>query len=942
MIKIINLNKYYNKNKSNEIHVINETNLDLPNNGLFTILGESGSGKTTLLNVIGGLDKATGTIYYDNEEFKNYSMGSIDKFRSKNIGYIFQNYNLLPNISVQDNLALALDLIGITNKEEVKKRIEYSLNAVGLFKFRKKLASQLSGGQMQRVAIARALVKKTKILIADEPTGNLDSSNSIEIMNILKKLSETTLVLLVTHDKQLAEFYSDKIIEVVDGKIEKIREATSTSVSLQNKNENKIYLKDMNKVEDGDDKIQSVVFTSGESPDIKLTLVEKNGTFYIKSNVKIKLLEESNLELIDDNYHDTTIESVKEEITYDNSWYDDTPNRNPFKRIWLELKTAFSTFKTKKKKQKFIRFILVIIGMIMGFMVIQYCNYAHLDKSNVIDDQSVVALTSRDGVTFDNVRAASKKLIEEGAITNVSEDVTRQSVEFYIDYNSFIDKSKSYYLYGMGIDEVYKKEVLAGRIPEYSNGLVHNYRQQEILLGKKIADKLVKDFNLDSYEDLLKNLKSRSFTVVGVSSVNTSCIYYDNISTFNDYSYSIVGYNYPCYYYEDVTSYEVVFGSYLSSTSNDNDVVLLINNTQELDDILNNGAVITFGYKSLVYKGTINATSYSDINITVGDLSYKVVGIVCDNTVEAGCSLIFKNENNIKGIYEYIKANPDPDARLYYYINTEISNHSSYAANVVYNSGFDVSSLKYDECVVSYYSEYSIGDTVTLENGSEYTVVAYYKDQRIASSDYITLNRQNLIIASPLGIRYHHIKDYCSYNNNIYIFWGDANTINSVLEANNFDMRVDNMNTIQIKGLKRDAIREKTVLAIVIGVMLSISIIYIYFTMRASMISDIYEIGVLRNIGASRSRISSKYFIQIVINTLFTTLIGYLFVVFGAGWILDKLYSLGDTNGIKIIGTPYPWLGLLVVFGVNIFFGILPIIMLLCKTPSEISSKYDI
>ena len=162
MIKIENLNKYYNKGKGNEIHVINDVSLELPNTGLISFLGPSGSGKTTLLNVIGGLDKAKGNIQYDDLTMDKYSMHKIDKFRSKEIGYVFQNYNLLLEETVYSNLEIALEMIGIYDKEEQGKRIEYTLKAVGMYKYRKKRAYALSGGQQQRVSIARALVKKTK------------------------------------------------------------------------------------------------------------------------------------------------------------------------------------------------------------------------------------------------------------------------------------------------------------------------------------------------------------------------------------------------------------------------------------------------------------------------------------------------------------------------------------------------------------------------------------------------------------------------------------------------------------------------------------------------------------------------------------------------------------------------------------------------------------
>ena len=167
MIKVNNLNKYYNKGKRNEIHVIKDTTLEFPNKGLFTLFGPSGCGKTTLLNVIGGLDKASGEILIDDNKV------NFEKYRRDNIGYIFQSYNLINDLTVYDNLKVALSVNNIEDPKEVDKRIEHALKAVGLYKYRKKLASELSGGQQQRVSIARALTKKCKVIIADEPTGTL-------------------------------------------------------------------------------------------------------------------------------------------------------------------------------------------------------------------------------------------------------------------------------------------------------------------------------------------------------------------------------------------------------------------------------------------------------------------------------------------------------------------------------------------------------------------------------------------------------------------------------------------------------------------------------------------------------------------------------------------------------------------------------------------------
>ena len=220
MIFANNLRKNYGT-----LEVINDTTLKLPKKGMVAFLGESGSGKTTLVNVLGGLDSyKSGSISYDDTRFLKYQMDKVDTYRRNHFGYIFQNYNILEDKTVYENLLLALHIIGIYDEKECEKRIKNALEAVGLYKFRKKLAGALSGGQMQRVSIARALVKHNDVIIADEPTGNLDSESTRQIIRILKKLSINSLIILVTHDISLANTYADYIYHIKDGKISHYKE----------------------------------------------------------------------------------------------------------------------------------------------------------------------------------------------------------------------------------------------------------------------------------------------------------------------------------------------------------------------------------------------------------------------------------------------------------------------------------------------------------------------------------------------------------------------------------------------------------------------------------------------------------------------------------------------------------------------------------------------
>ena len=181
MIRLNRVNKYFNKGGSNEIHVVNDLSLDLGDKGMVAIFGKSGCGKTTLLNLLGGLDSfSDGEILIGGESISKDS----DTLRNKYIGYVFQNYNLSQGKSCYENIAAALRLCGMKDEEEIKKRVYASLKCVGMENYAMRTPETLSGGQQQRIAIARAIVKNPPIILADEPTGNLDSANTVMIMEL--------------------------------------------------------------------------------------------------------------------------------------------------------------------------------------------------------------------------------------------------------------------------------------------------------------------------------------------------------------------------------------------------------------------------------------------------------------------------------------------------------------------------------------------------------------------------------------------------------------------------------------------------------------------------------------------------------------------------------------------------------------------------------------
>ena len=198
---------------------LDKVSLNLRDNEFVAILGPSGSGKTTLLNVIGGLDRYDGgDLIINGISTKKYKDRDWDSYRNHTIGFVFQSYNLIPHQTLLANVELALTISGV-GKAQRRERARQALEKVGLGEQIHKRPSQLSGGQMQRVAIARALVNNPDILLADEPTGALDSETSIQVMELLKEVAQDRLVVMVTHNPELAQQYATRIVELKDGKI---------------------------------------------------------------------------------------------------------------------------------------------------------------------------------------------------------------------------------------------------------------------------------------------------------------------------------------------------------------------------------------------------------------------------------------------------------------------------------------------------------------------------------------------------------------------------------------------------------------------------------------------------------------------------------------------------------------------------------------------------
>ena len=217
ILKAENLVKIYGQGE-NEVKALNNVSLEIEAGEFVSIVGSSGSGKSTLLNMLGGLDRLTsGDIYINNKKLGDMKDEELTIFRRRNIGFVFQNYNLVPILNVYENIVLPIELDGMKIDEEY---IDSIINTLGLNQKLTNMPNNLSGGQQQRVAIARAIATKPAIILADEPTGNLDSKTSMDVIGLLKMTSQkfNQTIVMITHNEEIAQL-ADRIIRIEDGKI---------------------------------------------------------------------------------------------------------------------------------------------------------------------------------------------------------------------------------------------------------------------------------------------------------------------------------------------------------------------------------------------------------------------------------------------------------------------------------------------------------------------------------------------------------------------------------------------------------------------------------------------------------------------------------------------------------------------------------------------------
>ena len=673
MIRLENVNKYFNHHKKNEIHVINNTSLELPDKGLVALLGPSGCGKTTLLNVIGGLDNVkSGKIFINDKRLTKKSMHYIDKTRNLNVGYIFQNYYLVDSMTVFDNVALSLKMIGIKDKNEIKKRVNYILDTMGIYRYRNRPANMLSGGERQRVGIARAIVKNPNIIIADEPTGNLDSGNTIEIMNIIKSISKERLVILVTHENDIAKFYADRILEIEDGTIKKDY-INKNNDNLDYRQDNKLYLKDFKYISHLENEDNDISIYNDHKNDIKLQIVVKNNNIYIKGgkNQKIEVVDnDSNIEFINDHYKQID-KSIYEKYEFAFNKIIDETKKKKYSSILNPLTLIINGFK-KILDYSFIKKIL-LLGFLGSGAFITYAVSNSFGITNV-EDKYFISMpkeyykVTSSKIKYEDYLAYEKMDSVDYLLPNNNSIVFKMPISFY--YQSY---NRSIELKGALTSSklLNKDDIVYGRMPQ---------NEYEVVIDKLAIDKSDKNFaknigiiHLEDYIGKKIELKGmKSFTIVGITDLTSNGIYADDSMLINmlansydsnrDDLYSRISYN------EEIETETVNFLDYKlfdsillkSGRLPENDYEVIVPISKEGEYILNKQTSDKINNHKLTVVGFYENKDIKDMLVNSNTIKIKLVseakGIIVMPKDEDSIIKDFNDkELNIYSVYQRAK-----------------------------------------------------------------------------------------------------------------------------------------------------------------------------------------------------------------------------------------------------------------------------------------------
>ncbi len=924
MIRLSLLNKYYNKGRQNQVHAVNDITMTLSDRGMIAFFGKSGCGKTTLLNMIGGLDKASsGSITLDGENV----YPDADEQRNLHIGYIFQNYNLSNQMTVYENVAAALRLCGVTDELQIYERVLAALESVDMAKFRNRMPNALSGGQQQRVAIARAIVKNPSVILADEPTGNLDEQNTVMVMDLLKSIAKEKLVLLVTHEAHLVDSYCDKVIGISDGKVFEERENNVTE-GYKGKKTNEVYLGDMNREELSDGGFTFEFFGDSESKPAKIRVISSGGTLYISADegVKLKIADNSS-ELIvhEGKYEPKVVENAREFPEILKKPLSQNKKAGRMYGTLGAIKSGYKANFSKKKKRKKLLIagmacfsaVMVFFSAIFGTTVYNYLQVEQKYNSHAV---AISASKMSDEEARELVNDGSAELFtveQRYSKTNPTE-----VHDSYVFQFGRFETSLYYYSDGVQNANVYSlpERMLSDRTLVEGRATIEG--ENEIIITDTLADKIIETANVStvkSYRDLLYatvsegygyyyedmyigmdmeiapgyapngSMQNRSFTVVGVVKGE------DEEAFFDDYVYT----------QKLISSLYGVSNFFVSD---------LAHSKLELPE-LEEGSIYLNSR-----LGKVKGDKY-----TIGGRDFKVADTFTIEITEEMLSNYSFNNYGVdftKGVEVYLEWSwgyPNFDAWLE---DSYGDAKDSAEAQAALESFVKQINIEYDNFMMS------IGKDFYNSAYASASIVMTNKDMELVSNTYSTGENAS---ADALTSYIYKGGQYVFYSND-----PDA-LADKLIERHGIA-------DVTTPKATKDALRAEfsgdfAGAAIALCVVAAVLSLCMYFIMRSALLGEIKEVGISRAIGVSRKNLCYRYFIESMVLFVLTVFIGYLL----ASGLMTMLASV--STGVMTI-VYYPWwlafLTLLGIFMITAVCGQIPIRSLLRKTPAEILAKYDI
>ncbi len=537
MLEVRNLKKIYKMKKGVSVNALNNISIKFPEKGLVFLLGKSGSGKSTLLNLLGGLDKYdSGEIIIKGVSSKDFKQSHFDSYRNTYVGFIFQEYNVLEEFSVGANIALALEL---QNKKATDQQINKILEEVDLTGFGNRKPNELSGGQKQRVAIARALVKNPQIIMADEPTGALDSNTGKQVLDTLKKLSKDKLIIVVSHDREFAETYGDRIIELADGKVISDVEKNSDNI-IDNK-----YSSEYSESLKFDD--DSIIINKGYHLTEEDRILINNYLDNLNKDIKVKVGNTDTKKFT---------ETDESKIKYEDKSFKLIKSKLPLKNAF---KIGTSSLKHKKIRLA-ITILLSFVAFTLFALADTFGNYNHIKTctKSILDTKVQYATVQKsikhgsglgtywsqwdNYLSKDDIKKINKDtgLTFTGVVGN-DETYSLENIDQSVKLSEN-DEGTNYATYMSGFTSFTKKQiekmgykVLAGEIPTGNNNdiAISEYVFETFKKAGYVPSGKGEKVEIKSYNDLIGKsiaLGNNQYKIVGIFNTNVDMKRYEAVA----------------------------------------------------------------------------------------------------------------------------------------------------------------------------------------------------------------------------------------------------------------------------------------------------------------------------------------------------------------------------------------------------------------------------